>query len=327
MSIRRVYGPEGLKKAAAFWLPRVLVILVIATLMLYAIALSSGSPYHIRELFGTSPSLSQALLFALIVLFALGPPAILGLQLVRLPWIYVWLFPVGILVHAVIVFLGFRYATPISSIHDLLGLPIWGLGDELERLIRFIGLFLMFSLPISGGMALLYAVTLAYAPRRVLWWVLFQGIFLILGYWVVVISAATDNITELLRGDASPLSWFGFSIWLLSLACIASLVAERSANVFRGTILTGFAVAVFLPLSYGILFLVLEQKMGSPSSTLSALDFLLTPDRTDYGASNLELFLRYTMAYVGAVMLLACSQYPAWVAYSTRQFRSLQEIN
>ena len=126
MSIYRSYYRNGLKQAATFWLLRVLVILVLVTAMLYLIAVVPGAPYHVRELFGRGPSVPQALLFALVVMFALGPPAMLGLQLVRLPCRYVWLFPLGILIHAVIVFLGFRFATPIESVHGLLGELVWG---------------------------------------------------------------------------------------------------------------------------------------------------------------------------------------------------------
>ncbi|MGB5831956.1 MAG: hypothetical protein WBG92_08190 [Thiohalocapsa sp.] len=323
MSVHRAYGREGLKQAAAFWSLRVSVILVVAILMLYAIAVWPGSPYHVRELFGSSASLPQASLFALVVLFALGPPAMLGLQLVRLPARYVWLFPIGILVHACVVFLGFRFATPIASVHDMLGTPVWGIGEELERLIRFVGIFLIVSVPISGGTALLYGATRAYAPRRVLWWVLFQILFLILSYWIVLGNAATDNIRVLLRASVGPLAWIGFALWLLCLAFAASLLAQRVADVFKGTTVTAFAVVLFLPLSYGLLFLALEQNVGGPQAGLSALDFLLSPSRSDYDASSGQLFLRYTLAYLGAILLLACSQYPAWLAYSTRRFTSL----
>ena len=323
MSIYCSYDRDGLKQAATFWSLRVLLILVLVTAMLYLIAVVPGPPYHVRELFGNSPSLPQALLFALVVMFALGPPAMLGLQLVRLPSRYVWLFPLGILVHAVIVFLGFRFATPIGSVHDLLGEPVWGIGDEAERLIRFTGLFLMVSLPISGGTALLYGITRAYAPRRVLWWLLFQVLFLALSYWIVIGNAATDNVVVLLRAAAVPLAWAGFALWLLCLAFAASLLAERVANVFRGTVATVFAILLFLPLSYGVLFLALEQNVAGPKSGLSALDFLLSPSRSDYGAGEVELFVRYAVAYFGVLLLLACAQYPAWLAYSTRQFKSI----
>lgn len=324
MSIYRSYDRNGLKQAATFWSLRVLVILVVVTAMLYLIAVVPGAPYHVRELFGSSPSLPQALLFALVVMFALGPPAMLGLQLVRLPGRYAWLFPLGILVHAIIVFLGFRFATPIASVNDLLGEPVWGIGDDPERLIRFTGLFLMVSLPISGATALLFGITRAYAPQRVLWWLGFQLLFLALSYWIVIGNAATDNIVVLLREGARPLAWVGFALWLLFLAFAASLLAERFANVFRGTAATMFAVLVFLPLSYGVLFLALEQNVAGVKSGLSALDFLLSPSRTDYGVSDVGLFLRYSAVYLVVVLLLACAQYPAWLAYSTRQFKSTQ---
>jgi hypothetical protein len=314
---------DALKQAAVFWSLRTVIILLLATALLYLIAILPSTPYHVRELFGSSPSLPQALLFALIVLFALGPPAVLGLQLVRLSRGFVWLFPIGILVHAVVVFLGFRFATPIASVHDLIGAPVWEIPNELERLVRFVGLFLMVSLPISGATALLYGITRAHAPRRVLWWLLFQLLFLVVSYWIVVVNAATDNITVLLRSAAGPLAWLGFALWLLSLAFAASVVAERAADLLKGTLATLFAVAIFLPLSFGILFSSLEQQIGGPQSTLSALDFLLSARRTDYGLGNGQLLLRYSLAYLATILLLACSQYPAWLAYSTRRFKSI----
>jgi hypothetical protein len=72
------------------------------------------------------------------------------------------------------------------------------------------------------------------------------------------------------------LAWVGFALWLLSLAFAASVVAERAADLLKGIMATLFAVALFLPLSFGILFLSLEQHVGGPHSNLSALDFLFS---------------------------------------------------
>ena len=115
-----------------------------------------------------------------------------------------------------------------------------------------------------------------------------------------------------------------YRLGILCLSFVASLLAERLANVFRGTMATAFAVLLFLPMSYGVLFLALEQNVAGVASGLSALDFLLSSSRTDYGVSDVGLFFRYSAAYVVTVLLLACAQYPAWLAYSTRQFKSTQ---
>jgi hypothetical protein len=320
MSIHRSFGPDGWRRAVRLLLPRLALVLVLATLVLYALAIAPGVPYHVRDLFGPSPSLPQALLFALVVLFALGPPSYLGLQLIRLPAGYAWLFPLGILVHAVIVFLGFRFATPIASVHDLLGEPLWDIGDELERMIRFIGLFIAISVPIAGGTALLYAATRSYAPRRFLWWLLFALLLLGLSDWVVVGLAATDNVTALLRNGAAGIAWLGFSLWLMLLSFVASLVAERLAGVFNGTLATLFAVLLFLPLTFGVLFLATDQSVGGPASDLTAMEFLLSADRGSYFLTSGQLFLRYAAAYAVTIVLLAFSQYLLWLGYSTRRF-------
>jgi len=320
MSIHRTFSRDGLQQALQFWSVRVLTVLAVATALLYLIAVLPGVPYNIQELFGRGASLPQALLFALIVLFALGPPAYLGMQLIRLPTSYVWLFPVGILLHAAIVFAAFRYATPIESVRDLLGDAVWGIGDEWERMIRFIALFVMVSVPIAGGTAMLFAATRSYAPRRVLWWVLFQALFLVASYWIAVGYAATENVTVLLRNGGVPVAWLAIALWLLALAFTASLVAERLANVFTGNMATVFAVLLFLPLSYLLLFLATNQTVGGPRSDLSALEFLLSPSRSAYTSGGAEVFLRYSVSYIAAIILLAFSQYPAWLGYSTRRF-------
>jgi hypothetical protein len=297
-----------------------LAILAVATFLLYVLGAAPGVPYHVRELFGNGPTPLKALLFALIVLFALGPPAIFGMQLIRLPTKYVWLFPVGILLHGVLVFLGFRFAAPIESVHSMVGMPAWAIGDELERMIRFVALFLTVSLPIAGGTAMLYAATRSHEPRRWLWWLLFALVLLTAAYFVAVVHAATDNVTLLLRGDANPLSWLTLCLWLLVLSFAASLAAERLSGVFKGTAVALFAVLLFLPVTYAILFVALEAKVGGPASELSALEFLLSDSRERYFFSAGELFVRYALAYAVAVLLLVFAQYPVWLGYATRRF-------
>lgn len=320
MSVHRSFGQDGLRQAVRFLLPRLLAVLALSTLVLYALSQLPGVPYHVRDLFGPSPSLPQAFLFALVVLFALGPPAYLGLQLIRLPGHYVWLFPAGILAHAVIVFLGFRFATPIASVHDMLGQPVWSIGAELERMIRFVGLFMVVSVPIAGGTALLYALTRSYAPRRILWWLLFALVLLGVSDWIVVGLAATSNVTVLLRDGITGVAWLGLAVWLMSLAFVASLVAERITGVYTDSLATAFAVVLFLPLSFGALFLATSQGVGGPASTLSAMEFLLSTDRESYFFTPVGLFLHYAAAYLVAILLLAFSQYLLWLGYSARRF-------
>ena len=320
MSIHRSFGPGGLRQVARFVLPRFVLVVALATVLLFILSRAPGVPYHVRDLFGPDPSVFRAFLIALVTLFALGPPSYLGLQLIRLPARDVWFFPVGILVHAVIVFLGFRFATPIASAHDMLGVPVWGIGDELERMIRFVGLFIAVSVPIAGATALLYALTRSYAPQRFLWWVLFAMILLGLSDWIVVGLAATDNVTALLRDGISGIGWLGVSLWLMLLSFVASLVAERITGVFKGNLATLFAVLLFLPLSFAALFLATDQSVGAGRSSLAALEFLLSSERGQYFLSPGALFMHYAVAYLIAVVLLAFSQYLTWLGYSTRRF-------
>lgn len=321
MHDQQSFGRAERQRAIGFLSIRLLIVLAIASVMLYVIAVAPGVPYHLRELFGDTPTPWQAVLFALMVLLALGPPALLGLQLIREPGLWAWLFPIGLLLHAALIFLVFRFATPIASVEDLVGLSVWPMPAELERLIRFVALFVVVSVSISGGTALLYAITRSFQPLRFLWWVLYAVLFLAVGYWIVVVAASTDNVTILLRGQANPLAWLALSLWMLLLAFGASLIAERVAGVFTGTGAALFALLLMLPLSYGALFLALEPRiLGADGSGLSALEFLLSSSRSDYAFGALQLFGRYTLAYLAIMLLLTFAQYPVWVAYSTRRF-------
>ncbi len=320
MSVNSAFGETERRQAIAFLLLRLALILAVATLLLYLVAVTPGVPYHVRELFGSRPTPLQALLFAVMVLLALGPPALLGLQLIRRPAPWAWLFPIAMLAHAVLIFLVFRYATPIASVHDLVGMPQWPMPAELERLIRFVALFLVVSVSVAGGTALLFDITRSFQPLRVLWWVLYAAVFLALGYWIVVMLAATDNVAVLLRGRASPVSWLALALWVLLLAFAASLLAQRLAGVFTGTLAAVFGVALLAPLSYAVLLLATEPRVLGPQSGLSALEFLLSGSRYEYGFRGSQLFGRYLLNYLVAMLLLTFAQYPVWVGYSTRRF-------
>jgi hypothetical protein len=317
---REAFGQAERRQAALYLGVRLVTILLVAAVLLYLLAVTPAVPYHIRELFGSHPTPAEALLFALMALLALGPPALLGLQLIRQPRPWAWLFPVAVLLHAVLVFLIFRFATPIDSVHDLVGLPLWSVPAELERLVRFVGLFVVVSVSIAGGTALLYGITRAYAPLRLLWWLLYGALFFVLSFWIVIGLAATDNITVLLRWGGGALAWAALWGWLLIIAFGASLLAERLAGVFNGTLTALFALLLLLPISYGALFLATEPLVLGASSDLSALGFLLSGSRTQYLFGDLELFGRYSLAYVALMALLTFAQYPVWVAYATRRF-------
>lgn len=320
MSIRRSFDDVGLRAAAALLGSRLLLLLALTTLFMFALATLPGVPYQIRALFGPSPSWGQALLFSSLALFALTPPALFGLQLIRLPSNRAWLFPLGLILHGSLAFLGVRYATPIASVHALVGVPVWGVAEELERWWRFLALFLLLSVPLAGGTALLYGLTRSYAPRRLLWWLVFAIPLLTLSRQVVVGAGTGEGFPELLRGGGAPLPWAVLALWLATLSFTASLLAERAAGVLDRSLPAIFAVLLFLPLSYVLLIVVLSPSVGLPGSDLTALAFLLTPVQGRYGLAGVDLFLRYTASYFGAVLLLALAQYPLWLIYSTRRF-------
>jgi hypothetical protein len=320
MSVVRTFRRDGFQQAARFWLIRVGVAYLILTLVMYGLAVIPGVPYNIQELFGAQPTVLKALLFAVIALVAFSPPAFIGVQQMRMPLRWAWLFPVGIIVHGVVVFLGYRFATPIGSLHDMVGLPSGDvLPAELERWLRFMGLFALVSVPIAGGVGLFFAVTRSPLPIRFLTWVGFAVVAVLASWWIVVISSATDNITLILRGGGSLLSVLFLGVWVFVLSFSAALLAQRLSQLMGGTVITLFGILLCLPLSYWALMLALTPHIGGGDHGLSAMAFLLSPSRQEYSSGGI-LFWRYAVGYLTAVVVLALCQYPVWLGYATRRF-------
>ncbi len=319
MSVVHSFGQDGLQRAGRFWLPRVGVVFLVLTLIMFGVAVVPGVPYNVQELFGSGTSLLQSALFALVALLALAPPAFVGLQIMRLPLRWVWLFPVGIIIHGVIVFLGYRFATPIGSLHDMVGLPSGEAPVEVERWLRFMGLFAMVSVPVAGGVGLLFAVTRSPVPMRFLSWVVFAILTLLVSWWIVVVNSATDNLTTLLRDGGGVLSLLLLGFWMFVLSFAAALLAQRLAQVMTGTVSTLFGILLCLPLSYWALMLALTPHTAGEDQGLSAMAFLLSPSRREYPTGDIVMW-RYAATYFVAIVVLALCQYPVWLGYAARRF-------
>jgi glycopeptide antibiotics resistance protein len=280
-------------------------------LLLTLAARSQLVPYNIRELLGGGDSFARSLGLVLALGLAFGPPAAFGIALLRRPLRDVWRFPLGIVLQSALVYLGLRIAVPLESIHDILGTPVLGWPPELERLARFGALFGVVSLLLAGGAVIFHALVRAPYPSVLLRWLVMAVLLLPLGHWVVVQAAATDNLVELLRGGGGWLASLSLGAWFVLLGLGGSILAARSAGAGQGWFGTLLGVLLLTPLGYGLVLLGTEPAIDKYGERFSALQFLLSPDRSDY-VSDEALALRYVLIYLALLGMVAFAQYPVW---------------
>ena len=129
-------------------------------------------------------------------------------------------------------------------------------------------------------------------------------------YIVVIQQAATDNITELVAGNGSPMAslWIATGIFMLSLAgaqLAVGLGSGTRAGIIRGAIWS----IVSFPLTYLALNAGFEPYIMKYDQVFSALQFLLSQDRSHY-ATPMELLLRYGAAHAALLSVATASQAP-----------------
>lgn len=260
-------------------------------------------PYNVRELIAGEYPLLSALALALTLLWLTGLPPVFAARAAALRHPVTALL-VALPGHGVIAYLLLRLAVPLESLHDLVGSPTLGGPAELELLGRFLGLALAGSAAAFGA-----ALLVAPAPPPLRWaWMGLVPPVLAVSYAVVVMGANTDNLTELLahgaRFDAFLWVWLaGFLLALGGYGAGAWLLARRPRWA-PGLMLTSG------PLGWGLLQLGLESTLVKYGQVFSALQFLLSSDRSHYAPPG-ELLLRFGLAWTLALATLACA---AWLA-------------
>ena len=271
-----------------------------------------GVPYNVRELSEGRPHLLTAILLAVLLVLTLGAPvwaAAAWLRRARPPAGALLLF---LLAQGVLAWLLLRVSVPLEAIHDIVGFPVLGGSAEVETAGRFLALFV--------GAA---TVMVASASLWIAWEERDTGplrrcalasVFTLPACYVVVVPlAATDNLTELIRGGGGVLPAVALGGALLSLAMAGSglsrLVAGRSK---RPAVTIGMLLAA-IPLGYVLLHLGLEPALEKYGRTFAALQFLLSEDR-EHLSSGAALQLRYVVAFLAGAFAIALTQHGAWVA-------------
>jgi VanZ family protein len=257
----------------------------------------SPLPYNVRELFASDHPLLSSALLSLLLLWGAGLPVVVA-RLARTSPHPFRLFLFALPLHGLVGYFLLRLAVPLESLDDILGSPSLGWPWEWERLGRFLGLAAASAAAVFGAALMVFG-----APRPLRWlWGALLFPLLLLAYAVVVLAANTDNLTELLAhgGRLDAFLW----VWLAGFfTSLAGYGVARWAGTGRPRWVP-VAILGAAGLTWGALTLGLESVVVKYGQVFSALQFLLSRDRSHYAAGG-ELVLRFTLAWTLAVALLA----------------------
>jgi glycopeptide antibiotics resistance protein len=256
------------------------LVLLACCVLVWLSTTSALAPYNLRELTEKFPPPIGAVGLMLAVVVAFAPFAWLGRRLIdthRVGWF--WLLAI-LVAHTLLLFVLLRIAVPLESLNDILGsVKPWRFAEP-ERLLRFAGLFLAIGSAIIGGVASWHALR-SPSPDRILRPLLLAAGCFALGYWVVVIEASTDNLTELVRGSGSLAGTLALFAWLWLTALIAYVLVQAvqhrlGAGLVVPALLFGTGLGLLL------LWVGFEPRLEKYGAEFSALQFLLSPDRSQY---------------------------------------------
>ncbi|MCP4089324.1 MAG: hypothetical protein GY746_05985 [Gammaproteobacteria bacterium] len=274
---------------------------------------SAAVPYNVRELLSSDYPWLTLTVMAFALYWGMGAPVYFGRWIIAGRWTRVVISPLIIMVHAAVMYFLLRIAVPIESIHDIVGSPIMDWSWEWELLIRFAVLFSVVSLVLGCVAAIWIALASVYAVNNVvaIRWIILLSILFPLAHLVVVVQAATDNLTELMLHHGSWVSSLLLTTWLMILAATASLLSSCFAKYHR-LLIPGIMLAVLsiIP-AYLAISLGTNPTISKYGSTFSALQFLLSPDRSHL-IQGAELFYRYVIAHTAVISTIALTQYPLW---------------
>ena len=286
------------------------VLLVLGSLVF--IRRSDSVPYNVRELISIDYPFVSAVGITVLIYWCFSYPFYALIPALNLKRVQGFFCPKFVLFHSLIAWLFVRLIIPMESIHDVVGSPILGVPVELELLVRFLALFSIFSLMMFGGV---HAALISVVSSREFKGLFFLGflwtIFMLgIDYWIVVIEAATDNLTELLAEG-------GYSFWVLNLCFYFLLVGWVGAslalliilNSTRRVLFISFAFLVSFPIGYILLKFGTEQFILKYGSLFSAMQFLLSSDRANL-VSDQVLIFRYAFMHVGLILMVVITQVP-----------------
>ena len=229
--------------------------------------------------------------------------------------------PAWLVIYALVAWLVIRAALPLESIHDIVGAPVLAWPPELELAGRYVALHSALALQMIGATLFVQLVFGSGRLASLLVWLMFCALLAWPLHWIVVVAAATDNLTELMRGGgsfaASTLLATGFFALFVTGGAIAALFAfpqQRGKAVILATVSFFVAAAAFW---YGS-----DQVIVKYGKVFSAWQFLLSTNRQNY-VQGVDLLLRFAIAYLAVVIVLGMLQASQFRALRIRHLLSI----
>jgi len=323
------------ERRPAYRFAALLALWAAATYAIAALLRMPGIPYNVPEMFLGSGHAAFLAIFVFAVFWVGAGSAWLAarLPMSRLP-ILAW---PAYAFAAAMISLGLLYASvtdarieKISGSNNLwwfvTNKDIWGVfahwlfavvGQDvvsiLERPVRYAALYI--PVPVFIAVALMLSARgedLRPTRRQLAMTVLSALPLLWLCKGIAFDWSSTDNLNELIARDGE-YGWGGGGYLYLLLAVFAANVALltrvpiRFLGIVTAVMATGFAVVV----GWEVLNLGLEPHVEKYGQIFSGAQFLLGPDRK-HTLSNAELFARWIVVYLPAVILISAGSRIGW---------------
>ena len=222
--------------------------------------------------------------------------------------------PVWLIVHGLVTWILIRVSVPVESIHDIVGSPVLKWPWEWEILGRFLCFHGAIMLQSMGACILISLFNKQAKIEKFIIWLIWAALLSWPLYVVVVDSAATDNLTELMRDGGTFLSSTILAIGYLAFFTTGSALSNAIAipTDRRRKVILVFASSVIATTCF---WMGSEEIIIKYEKVFSAWQFILSSDRQNY-AEGINLLLRFALAYGLMTWLWAIAQTSSW-----KQFR------
>jgi VanZ family protein len=278
---------------------------------------SESTPYNIRELFAKEHPIISALGITVLIYWCFAYPLFSLMSMVKKDRLEVFFYVRFLAIHALIAWILVRAIVPLESIYDVLGSPILSIPSELELMFRFLALFGIYSLITLAAThtALFWLVSTRELMRLFVLGLFWMLLVLPFGYWIVVIKAATDNLTELMVNNGYSFSVVCIGIYCFLVGWLGSSISFLTVfNNIRRVIIVGFIFIFSFPLGYQLLSWGTEQFILKYDAVFSAMQFLLSADRSHLISGDV-LRTRFFVAHFGLVSLAFIAQTPVFMVF------------
>src|SRR5687768_17423675 len=162
---------------------------------------------------------------------------------------------------------------------------------------RFLALFNLWTVGVTAGGIIASWHILPGNQSALFVWILCALLLIPISYYVVVVAAATDNLVELMAGNGGVSSFLliGTAVVVITFGGTKAALALVPGTTGRKKA----AMWVFVSgvLAYLALYFGLEQVIVKYGQVFSAMQFLLSSDRSQLAGPN-ELLIRYAALYL-----------------------------